>query len=153
MIIAVAERRHLPDLTPATEFSMAQEWLAAPVGSMLEVPALECGPSRTRLDKLTGDFAFDLRVNLLWPTANLGEWDAEAARVCAERLDEVARTWGARLVLLGRRVARAFGFGGVPLCRARERYLVFPHPSGRSRALNDSSSRAAARRAFREFVR
>lgn len=89
----------------------------------------------------------------------LSRWSTAGAR------DGVARVVGAYhpdapLVLLGVKVARAFGLRGAPFtwgCHPvpaaggpERRVVVFlPHPSGRCRAWNDPDSYESARRALR----
>jgi hypothetical protein len=85
------------------------------------------------------------RVNLL---AHGAPWDVLEARLEAKRLDVDGPP--VSFLLLGRRVATAFGLGRVRtfteirLDSGRPVTLV-PHPSGRCRVWNDTGSRATAR--------
>lgn len=104
------------------------------------------GDSGRRLARLAGAELGDLlascdRVNLL-PTA---EWSAPAAREAAERL--APRLHGRRALLLGARVAEAFGLAGAPqlewLAHRGGLKAACPHPSGLNRAMNDPATRRA----------
>lgn len=103
------------------------------------------------------------RINLIdrWPgrTASGGSaFDAEAAADSAHALALLAmdlsrRVGDIRLVLLGRRVQRAFGFRSVSLMdeiteqnicvdgREAARVFLFPHPSGLNRRFNGKRER------------
>jgi hypothetical protein len=81
------------------------------------------------------------------------------AREHAERM----RPWLADefdlVLLLGRKVAAAFGLAGVPLLgEARHfdhldcRWVVYPHPSGVSHFWNDAANLERARRVLRDAV-
>ena len=94
------------------------------------------------------------RTNLL----EHGErWGARRAR---ERAARVLDAFPAeRYVLLGSRVAAAFGLPYAPFTvttsYGREHlrhFLVLPHPSGRCRAWNDPRAASAARGAFERFA-
>lgn len=147
-VVFVAEREPTTDLRGLAE--RLTEWVADPLGAVLarEMPM---GPTRANLDRLLP--GRKRVVNLLWPDAQPGAWLAEPAVLAARELGAWARARGRCLVLLGLRVAQAFGggelfdlrLGDVPM-------LVLPHPSGRSHALNDPTSRARARRAVTMFL-
>lgn len=89
----------------------------------------------------------------------VGDWDAKKAKVAAEHL---RKSYGGRkLVLLGKKVCDAFGVEYEPL-RTEEiwyedtqravTYVVFSHPSGRSRWWNEPGSYEKARALMqREF--
>ena len=80
------------------------------------------------------------RKNLLWPEAR---WSARDASLVATYY---SGWWPGRpMVLLGARVARAFGVRYRPFT-VSGRYAVLPHPSARCRAWNEPRARAAARR-------
>lgn len=108
------------------------------------------GRSAARLAALAGvDVSWVLaqrRTNLI-PYA--GSWDAEEARVEAKRLDVEGPP--VEFVLLGRRVAAAFGlshvraFTHLRLDSGRPAVLL-PYPSGRCRLWNDPTNREIARR-------
>lgn len=77
-----------------------------------------------------------------------GAWDPVAARRRADEVEDVFR--GRVLVLLGRRVCRAFGVAYGPFSFDASRLLaVLPHPSGRCRAWNDASAAGRARETLR----
>jgi hypothetical protein len=62
-----------------------------------------------------------------------------------------------RIVLLGKNVARCFGFGDVPfLAEVRiygRRFLIFPHPSGVNRWWNERRNERRARQLLQRFLR
>jgi hypothetical protein len=62
-----------------------------------------------------------------------------------------------RIVLLGKNVARCFGFRDLPfLAEIRiygRRFLIFPHPSGTNRWWNERSNERRARRLLQRFLR
>jgi hypothetical protein len=85
-------------------------------------------------------------------------WSAPAARAAAERLAE--HHPGTPLVLLGARVAAAFGFPYAPAPRSTtwtgddpsinyRIVIVLPHPSGRCRAWSNPAVVSEARRVLR----
>lgn len=75
-------------------------------------------------------------------------WDEAEAR---ERACELARSrMGRPVVLLGRKVAGAFGLDLEEFGRSG-RFLRLPHPSGRCRTWNDASNIGRAREALREL--
>lgn len=49
------------------------------------------------------------------------------------------------IVLLGRRVAEAFGFGAAPPFSAQGQFYLLPHPSGLNRVWNDPRAAERAR--------
>lgn len=99
--------------------------------------AFSWGSSRRRLVDL--GLRWDMAMNLLGSSPAIGSWDrAAAARVAAALAPHLAAS-GARVVLLGVRVAEAFDFGlfnRTPLVSP----LRLPHPSGRSRVWNESGA-------------
>ena len=150
MVIAVAERAHV-DAHPELLVRLREHW--SPTAYAWSTAFRE-GATRTRWLDMGGD-EVDRVVNLLWPAAVAGEWDAAAAVGHAERLRAVARARRHSLVLLGRRVERAFGLPPHGWGQPREvdgvRYVTLPHPSGRGRVLNDRDVRAALRQALADF--
>lgn len=77
------------------------------------------------------------------------EWDEGIARHEAMRLAHRAGAEGVTLVLLGAKVARAFGFKYEPFTvhhGGAEPVVILPHPSGRSRAWNEPGAYERARR-------
>ena len=84
-----------------------------------------------------------------------GPWVRAAADLRAEQIQFV---WPGPIVLLGAKVARAFGVPYAPFSTRRSadgstRVLVLPHPSGRCRVWNDPAARTRARRAVRRLLR
>jgi hypothetical protein len=85
-----------------------------------------------------------------------GPWETKTARRRAESLR------GRRVVMLGAKVARAFGAAYDPLMASRLRdvgtkqhfvhFLCLPHPSGRCRTWNEPGMVERARAAVAEFV-
>lgn len=96
--------------------------------------------------------------NLLPPSPDAGAWDAMTARRMAEILAlRVSRRRGpCRLLIFGRRVARAFHCGDLLLCEVGEALgvpvLVLPHPSGRNRWLNEPENRERVAESIRLFL-
>lgn len=94
-------------------------------------------------------------INLFVRYAAAYPWRPADARLHAEGiLDSIVVAESTRAVLLGRRVAAAFGvehdyFEWTEL-RDDVRAVVVPHPSGRNRLLNESSVRMAIGVALRE---
>lgn len=80
-------------------------------------------------------------------------WDLAEARIAAARFAEELAAAGAPAVLLGGKVARAFGVEASPFARFEMelptsralRGVLLPHPSGRCRVWNDPASAARAR--------
>jgi hypothetical protein len=133
LLIAVGERANARDLS----LEWAARW-SLPLA--VETPTFL--GREEELERYLG-LAPDLAVNLLAPSPVSGAWEGRDARLRASQLAVEAA--GSGLLLLGRRVASAFGLGGakfgsradVGACRA----LVLPHPSGRNRLLNDPVAR------------
>lgn len=79
-------------------------------------------------------------------------WSVPAAREAAEALSLAPVT-----VLLGRRVATAFGLGRIRyfewIIRDGAELVVAPHPSGLSRLLNDPAVRITMGGTLREAMR
>lgn len=137
-----------------------------PVIFVGESPSSRSGPPLggaigRRLAELAGVSEEELRrrcemVNLLdecpplQPGGKGRTFDAEAAGDAALRL----RLWnpGAVLVLLGRRVARAFGLRPPSPVWMAETVLVVPHPSGIVRWWNRAENRRQAAVALRRFL-
>ena len=91
-----------------------------------------------------------------WTNHHCEQAKSQAGRI----LDEVAE--GRELVLLGRRVADAFGIPKAQACltsfeiEAQGGHVVVhfaPHPSGRNRFWGDERNRQAAAKFLREIVR
>ncbi len=98
---------------------------------------------------------YRLLLNLAQPV-NLceGVWDLREAESRAAVLGSAAAS--RRFVLLGRRVARAFGCRDLPFLRLAivwdNNVLVVPHPSGLNRIYNDPAERARIGTALRNFL-
>src|SRR5574342_128001 len=150
MVIAVAERLHVRVRPELLEF-LREYW--SPTAYAWSAAFLE-GATRTRWRAMGGDHV-DRAANLLWPSGRVGDWDPLAARRHADRLLEVAGAKRHSLVLLGRRVEAAFGLARALWGTIRDHRgvscLILPHPSGRSRVLNDPERRAAMRQALVDF--
>jgi len=62
-----------------------------------------------------------------------------------------------RIVLLGKNVARCFGFNDVPFLAEihvyGRRFLIFPHPSGTNRWWNERRNERRARQLLQRFLR
>ena len=62
-----------------------------------------------------------------------------------------------RIVLLGKNVARCFGFRDVPFLAEihiyGRRFLIFPHPSGTNRWWNERQNERRARQLLQRFLR
>lgn len=85
----------------------------------------------------------------------VGKWsnaDAkrEAARLALEAYD--ARVHEAVIVMLGRKVTTAFGFGMLDPFTRDGRYVCLPHPSGRCFEWNAPDAVARAHAVLREVV-
>jgi uracil-DNA glycosylase len=85
------------------------------------------------------------RVNLFVDPI-VGKWSPETARRAAHDLLPLFR--GRRVIVLGRKVAAAFGLDSAGnyswMDFAGGRVMLVPHPSGRNRMWNDPLERAAA---------
>ena len=81
---------------------------------------------------------------------NRAEGNSNAAKVLLDWRVE-------RIVLLGKNVARCFGFPDLPfLAEIRiygRRFLIFPHPSGVNRWWNEQRNEQRARQFLQEFLR
>jgi uracil-DNA glycosylase len=62
-----------------------------------------------------------------------------------------------RIVLLGKNVARCFGFGDVPFLAEinvyGRRFLIFPHPSGTNRWWKERQNERRAQQLLQQFLR
>ena len=97
------------------------------------------------------------RCNLL--KKNGKPWLPKRARRAARRMENLglyARK-GRVVILLGRNVARAFGFGSAPWFKAfwngNVVVVVAPHPSGKSRWWNDPANTEEARKFWQTVKR
>lgn len=164
MILCIGERVHEPELRkdPAREQRWMEKWTGPQrLRCMLSTPAMTRGQTRKNL--LSTYFLPDKSVqvvNLLWPSAECGLWDTaqgrESARCIEDLLVEDDSSWD-RIMLLGRRVADAFGFahqmfGSRVTIGFGARAIILPHPSGRSRVLNDARERDRIRLTAADFL-
>jgi hypothetical protein len=118
MLIAVGERMINRSITGDEEILRA--WRAAPLANILGHPACLHG-----IDSFA---KFDLTISLLLPGSG---WDAFTAAWAARALADWAAREDARMVLFGRRVARAFvgeniSFGEIVDVRGAQA-LILPH--------------------------
>jgi hypothetical protein len=146
--VIIGERAHCADTA-----HWAVEWDVAPLRSVILCPAFVDGPTKSKLDAM---FPHESRrVNLLWPSPVPGDWDSCRAAMVADRV----RCWiidtGRQAVLLGRKVAKAFSVEGPFFSSGASDlmpYLLLPHPSGRSRVLNDRAAWHKMCHAVEEFI-
>lgn len=96
------------------------------------------------------------RYLALFDRVNLceGKWEALKARDAARalRLDNAGR----QMILLGRKVAGAFGFRDVPFFSRPStdgRFLLLPHPSGLCRVWNEPENQLRARELVADTIR
>ena len=127
---------------------------APKAGELGDWPALH-GPSGDRLARIcdfvdaAALFAGSATVNVFdeWPgPAKSGKGDAFPMRRARRLADEMRAGMAGRVVLVGRRVATAFGFAGIPPCRWEDfaglQVAMIPHPSGVNRWYNDARNKA-----------
>lgn len=139
-------------------------WRKNPVHHIRHYPGMTRGRSRERLLDITSIKPQRVKiVNLLPPSNECGGWDRRLAEYCSVHL----LSWLAhgcnpdrweRIIMLGKRISceltdrRRCEFGEVyDLCGVPA--LCFPHPSGRSRYLNELDYQAKARLWARKFLR
>lgn len=89
------------------------------------------------------------RHNLCTGSYNKREAEAEAGRLYLEVYDS-RRVTDAVFVLLGRKVATAFGCGGMNPFTIDGRWVLLPHPSGLCREWNVPGAYEKARDVLRE---
>lgn len=139
----------------------------APAGSGHEPqPALEGRAGRTlaRLIGVSYEEYLDgfERRNVFETPVEGRRWSRPSARLRGMQMASMFRH-GDRVILLGRRVADAFGAGELPLYEMLSYQRVMtgetfwvgrvPHPSGLNRQLNDPRERDRAGRFLREVMR
>jgi hypothetical protein len=150
--VAVGERAHEPNKTTCREWE--RTWNEIPLGGMLNGPAFTGGPTSRRLAAMLPMGC--RKVNLLAPSPVAGEWHAPTAAFQARVLRDWAIRTSRDLIFLGRRVATAFGVKSSLLTCGVDcdglRFLVLPHPSGRSRFLNDAKNWARIGKAVSSFL-
>jgi hypothetical protein len=155
MIVAVAERRAAGELTARELAALRVLWDGNPLGSMLDARVPE-GRFGAHLFSLLGG-RLPWGVLDLLPPDRPGAWDQDTARRNAARVAQWAADHGHALTLLGRRVGGSFNLGasapygesgflwtGAP-------YLLLPHPSGRTRWVNDPGKRRKLETWIRTF--
>lgn len=173
IVVAVAERAYWPQMSLAAEVRYAHAWVPW-AKRALEWPSA----TRSRWLALGGD-RVSWMCNLLPPSAIPGAWNSKLARESAltvlrwavKQQGNFGAEEPARLVMLGRRVERAFStsklgdddlgtvysrapWGRVFAIWCGDGYtdaIVIPHPSGRNRAYNDPAVRARVKRALTRF--
>lgn len=165
-IVAVGERCHWPEVTPAVERTLTTCWKHNPIGSSKNCGAFENGYGRLNALGFNPDFA----LNLLSPRADMGKFDVERARKVAREILMRAAEQDWDLALLGRRVCdmftstvsgRRLEFGEIRVLRIAGHWITralrpvqvigLPHPSGRSRYLNDETARKYVRNRIEVF--
>lgn len=165
MLIAIGERTNATHWSEGVLASIVAKWRDDPLHAMMCEEALPVGSvGRSRLSHLMGIHP-DGCMNLLPPSKVVGSWDKrQAAKNAAillrffSAVDSDVPAHAYRLLLLGRRVAAAFGsspkhpFGSI-ISRCGIKCLVLPHPSGRSRFLNNEANRGNVRAWVAEFAR
>lgn len=155
MIVAIAERAHIRGLQTEVTRRVAREWSPLNPACLASRAFTVGSATRSRFVSIGGD-GVDLSINLLPPSEVVGAWDSSLARLNARTVIAWAESDEHHLVLLGRRVAAAFDFRFVSFGEVTSlgmvRLIVVPHPSGRSRYLNDREARASIRSRLRGFV-
>lgn len=150
MLVAVGEQLNPKDAEGAMRSNL--EWHRDPLDAMLNEPAFPEGCASRRRMGVWMRLRPGRCVNLLPP----GPWDPKAAKAGAVLVSGWAQAEGHRLALMGRRVAAAFGLGRCPFgtfALTPQPTIVLPHPSGRSRFLNEFENVAMVRRAVETFER
>lgn len=172
MILFVGERVHNPSLSDESVERWRAKWtkMETRTRCILSTAAMIRGPTRARLVGMIGEEPARV-VNLLWPDNKIGTWNEMEAFASVMHLCEwltkdgwidssapiqKSRRKVQAIAILGRRAASAFMIdaqeptmlsvfdAGVPA-------IVLPHPSGRSRYLNDPASRGRVRTAWDSF--
>lgn len=109
--------------------------------------AFRFGPGRSRL--LDCGVRWNRSANLLW-CSTIGQWDAREAERWATKLrsDRDFRQHDV-VYMAGRRVAAAFGLSDLEMFTWRDvggqRFVLLPHPSGRSRIWNSRQTLESVR--------
>lgn len=168
MILLLGERVHDRDLSEEQVESWRRRWEERPFAFIMRTPAMVAGPTRQRLLGIVSirpGRTFQI-VNLLPPDNVIGTWDDDLAELCAMHFLLGIGSWQQHhpadplfaVFLLGRRVMEAVvdrldvQFGEeVDLCGVPA--LCLPHPSGRSRYLNDEDYRSRTIHQAEKFLR
>lgn len=157
MLVAIGERINASQWSAAVVDAESESWRRDPIRAALAEEALPLGSlSRARLSRLMGLHP-DMCMNVLEPSRTIGSWSTTRARENGLLILAWAKREGHRLLLLGRRVAAAMGVAtrarwGTIVEIEGVRCMVLPHPSGRSRALNDDGVRRGIQSQVAEFV-
>jgi len=119
-----------------------------PVFALYPLPAGRSGDRLRKILGLTcGEYVRKFsRVNLCGGAWAWKEARAEASKIMTDRVLS-----GAPVILLGAKVAAAFGLPSTPFKKYGS-VLVLPHPSGRCRVWNKRGSAARARRAVSNLI-
>jgi len=159
VIVSVCERTNAGTWSQATIDFKLKQWRRDPFGAAFEEMGCPIGSmSRARMSRLMCLHP-DICLNLLPPSATLGDWDNVAAQQMAELIVPWCALNGHSLMLMGRRVLRAFGKQGAIFGERLEwtsdttvvHGLALPHPGGRSRYLNDPKRRVEVKTWVAEF--
>jgi len=118
---------------------------------LLSMRAYGAGSARGILQKLVG-LRWDGGMNLLMPAWNNTPWDHDRAQQVADSCKDYLETEFTTIVLLGRRVARAFGFENLDFLQADWPYAILPHPNGLNRWWSDTARKTATRKFAAELV-
>lgn len=139
MILLVAERFNLPERRRAYS---PERWykLSLRLGAFTHrSPTAE--QSRRRLEYL--GLRWDASMNLLPPAPQDIPWDSLFALTVAAMHVRLDTRW-TTLILVGRKVQRAFGYSW-PCTLVSENDILVPHPSGLNRFWNDPRAVEALR--------
>jgi hypothetical protein len=133
-VALVGERLNLGDRVERPWSRVAAAALAGGQGDVLldylvRLAAFREGHGRARLWR--SGLRWSAALNLL-PPGRVGAWDAGEAREVAALILAPLVGGFDLVVLVGQRVAAAFGVR-LGLCQTAGLFAVFPHPSGRSR--------------------
>lgn len=115
----------------------------------LALGAFTKGAARKRLKDL--GLRWKYSINLLWPDPQGTPWrEEEAALVVSCIRQELERRF-CPILLIGKKVQKAFVIEGDPLEQKRP-YILVPHPSGLNRWWNDFDNLKRARELFNEVT-
>ena len=120
------------------------------------------GPNGQKIARLAGMSYDELiacrRKHLNTHNGNSGKGDAFDHAKGRVNAADVLLDWRVeRIVLLGKNVARCFGFRDLPFLAEisiyGRRFLIFPHPSGINRWWNERQNERRARQLLQRFLR
>ncbi len=145
-VVVVGERMNRAPWRPAIrEHELSPRFL-------LKLGAFNLGSGRRVLAKSLG-LRWDAAMNLLMPAWNgTEEWDHRRAQQVAGACRSYLEAEFTTIVLLGRRVTRAFGLEHLDFLQAEWPYAILPHPSGLNRWWNEEPKRLAAQRFAAQIV-